>query len=440
MNNARYSDNEHKGTLSRSGSRRDSSPPVMLAALREAEVAYWNASGGDHLDRRFQSAQSTQFTRRQAIRGALWAFSAGLAATLLAGCTGSNAQSPSAAVPPPEVPVHRVIARPVPVQFEFTGQSAASHQVDVRARVGGYVVNVPYAEGEFVEAGTLLFEIDSRAYVAVHAKAEAEVARAKAAFKLARQELERAERLAAGDAIAVEELQRRRTDAETAGALLAGAIAQREAAALDVEFTKVKAPVAGRVSRSLVRPGNLISGGDDSGTLLTTLVATTPLHVLFNVDEPAYRQLTDLRTIGTSLRAEVTLGGQGPSADGKLDYLAPSIDGRSGTAQARVILPNPDGRLAPGMFARVTVIADTPEPRLLIPETAIGARQGTRYVLVVNQDNQVTARTVVLGERHGNDRVVTGGLAPGETLVINGLQRIHPDMTVQPVEAAIAAN
>jgi membrane fusion protein, gold/copper resistance efflux system len=202
----------------------------------------------------------------------------------------------------------------------------------------------------------------------------------------------------------------------------------------------VKAPVAGRVSRSLVRPGNLISGGDANGTLLTTLVATTPLHVLFNVDEPAYRHLTDLLTFGTPLRAEVRIGDQGPFADGKLDYLAPSIDGRSGTAQARLILPNPDGRLAPGMFARVTVFADTEEPRLLVPESAIGARQDTRFVLVVNPDNQVVERTVVLGERRGNNRVVTSGLAAGESIVVNGLQRVRSGMTVQPVEAALAAN
>jgi RND family efflux transporter MFP subunit len=363
-----------------------------------------------------------------------------LATILLTGCTRSSAQPPPDSAPPPEVSVRRIADQPVPLRFEFTGQSVSSHQVDVRARVAGYVINAPYTEGEFVEAGTLLFEIDPRPYLAAQARAEAEVARATAAIKLARQELERAERLAANDAIATEELQRRRTEVETAGALLAAAIAQREAAALDVEFTKVKAPVAGRVARSLVRPGNLISGGDASGTLLTTLVATTPLHVLFNVDEPAYRQLTDLLTFGTSLRAQVTIGGQGPSADGKLDYLAPSIDGRSGTAQARVILPNPDGRLAPGMFARVTVLADTPEPRLLVPETAIGARQGNRFVLVVNQDNRVVERTVVLGERRGNDRVVTDGLASGESIVVNGLQRIRPGMTVQPVEAALTAN
>lgn len=371
----------------------------------------------------------------------LWFAGAMLAAaTLLTGCTGSIAQTPADSPPPPEVPVRRVVEQPVPFRVEFTGQSAASHHVDVRARVSGYVVQVPYPEGEPVPAGTLLFEIDPRPFVAVHARAEAEVARAQAAVKLARQELERAERLAAGDAIALEELQRRRTDLETAGASLAAAVAQREAAALDVEFTRVKAPVAGRVSRSLVRPGNLISGGDAGGTLLATLVVSTPLHVLFNVDEPAYRQLAGLLASGAVLRAEVTLGGETRPAEGVLDYLAPSLDGGSGTAQARVVLPNPDGRLAPGMFARVTVIADTPEPRVLIPEIAIGARQGTRYVLVVDQENKITHRPVVLGERRGAERVVAQGLVSGEAIVVNGLQRLRPGMTVQPVDAALAAH
>jgi RND family efflux transporter MFP subunit len=365
--------------------------------------------------------------------------SAALAATLLIGCSGSNAQTTPVDPLPPEVSVRQISGRPVPLRFEFTGQSAASHQVDLRARVGGYVINVPYAEGTLVEAGTLLFEIDPRPYLAVHAGANAEVERATAALKLAQQELARADRLAANDAIAVEELQRRRTDVETASAAVAAAIAQREAAALDVEFTKVKAPVAGRVSRSLVRPGNLISGGDASGTLLATLVKTTPLHVLFQVDEPAYRQLKDLQGSGTPLRAEVNIGEE-RSLEGTLDYLAPAVDGRSGTAQARVILPNSDGRLAPGMFARVTVVAETREPRLLVPETAIGALQGSRYVLIVDKDNKVTHRPVVLGERRGSERMVASGLESGERIVVNGLQRIRPGMTVQPVEAAIAAN
>lgn len=359
---------------------------------------------------------------------------------MLAGCTKSKAQTPAGEALPPQVAVRRVGVQPIPQRFEFTGHTAASHQVDVRARVGGYVVQAPFQEGTSVGAGTLLFEIDPRPFLAVQAKAEGELARAQADVSLARQELARAERLAASDAIAVEELERRRSDLRTAGASLAAARAQREAAALDVEFSKVRAPLAGRVSRALVRPGNLVSGGDASGTLLTTLVATTPLHVHFTVDESAYQRLTDLLADGTTLYAEVRLGTSESVATGSLDYLAPMLDVRSGTAQARAVLANLDGRLVPGLFARVTLVAESRQPRLLVPETAIGAHQGNRYVLVVGENNQVEHRAVALGERRGDDRVVTDGLAAGEAIVVSGLHRVRPGMIVQPVEASLAAH
>lgn len=440
MKTAPYLENERTGGLPARLGRPADSSREMLMALREAESIHWQTTGGDFLSSAYQNSGAK---RRHAGWGStrlgLLAF-AGVSVTLLTGCSGSNAMSPAAPVPPPEALVRRVAERPIPLRFEFTGQSAASHQVEVRARVEGSIIHVPYAEGEFVEADTLLFEIDPRPYMAVHARTEAEVARAQAAVHLARQELKRAERLATSDAIAVEELERRQTDVETAGASLAAATAQREAAALDVEFTKVKAPVAGRVSRALVKPGNLVSGGDANGTLLTTLVAVSPLHVLFSIDEPAYQQLTDLLTFGTPMRAELKLGNSDRTVDGKLDYLAPAIDARSGTAQARLVVANPDGRLVPGLFARVTVVVEVKEPRVLVPETAVGAQQGTRYVFVVGRDHKVEHRQVALGERRGNDRVIASGLQSGESIVINGLQRVRPGMTVRPVEDSLASN
>lgn len=365
---------------------------------------------------------------------------AGGAALLLAGCSGSKAELSAIPPTPPEVPVRKVAEQAVPDRMEFTGQTASAHQVDFRARVGGYVVNVPYTEGQFVAADTLLFEIDPRPFAAVLARAEAEVARTKAAVRLARQELERAERLAQQDAIALEELERRRTDLETAGAALASAVAQKEGAALDMEFTRVKTPVSGRVGRALVKPGNLISGGDANGTLLTTLVTVDPLHVLFTVDEPAHRRLSALRAAGETIRAEVRLGDDPGSMDGTLDYLAPALDARSGTGQARLVVNNTDGRLSPGLFARITVIAQSDQPRVLVPETALGALQGSRYVLVVGEDNTLVHRPVLLGERRGSERIITHGLSTGESIVVNGLQRVRPGMSVQPVEVALASN
>ncbi len=409
----------------------------LLAIIREAELAHWQSTGGDFLGRAHRPRIFHGNSRGWQIGRFKWAAIVGLATALFATNPRINAEPATSEAPP--VPVRRVTEQQLPLQFEFTGHASAAHQVEVRARVGGYVINAPFREGEQVTAGTLLFEIDPRPFIARQAQADAEVARAKAAVSLARQELARAERLAATDAIATEELERQRSEAETAAAALAAAIAAREAAALDVEFAKVKAPIVGRVSRALVKPGNLVSGGDANGTVLTTLVSVNPLHVLFNIDEPAYEQLTALRNAGRTLSADLRLGSSDTVISGRLDYLAPSLDVRTGTAQARVVVDNANGQLAPGLFARVTVKAENDQPRLLVPESAIGAQQGSRYVLVVGKDNKLEQRNIVLGERRGSDRVVTDGLTTGESIVVNGLQRVRPGMIVQPVEATLAS-
>jgi RND family efflux transporter MFP subunit len=365
--------------------------------------------------------------------------SALVAVSFLAGCTkpAGGAGVGNARAIAVEVPVQRVSARELPLRFDFTGHTIAEHEVEVRPRVGGLVTRVPFEEGAVVKAGTVLFELDDRPFVAAKAKADAEVARAQAAAQLALQELSRAKTLATTEAISVEELERRQNDAKAAEALLAAAIAQSEAAALDVEFTRITAPVSGRVGRALVKPGNLVAPGGGNGTLLTTLVTLNPMHVLFNLDEPGFQLLSQLRAAGTELRAELKIGQD--AFTGKIDYIAPMLDPRSGTAQARALVPNVNGRLAPGQFARVTVIAETQQPRLLVPETAIGAQQGFRFVLVVDEQNTVKQRTVSLGERLGSDRFVVAGLSAGESVVVNGLHRVRPGMTVQPIASPLAS-
>jgi RND family efflux transporter MFP subunit len=362
-----------------------------------------------------------------------------VAVGFLAGCTkpagGTGAENTKALAV--EVPVQRVSARELPLRFDFTGHTIAEHEVEVRPRVGGLVTRAPFEEGAVVKAGTVLFELDDRPFVAAKAKADAEVARTQAAAQLALQELSRAKILAKTEAISVEELERRQNDAKAAEALLAAAIAQSEAAALDVEFTRITAPVSGRVGRALVKPGNLVAPGGGNGTLLTTLVTLNPMHVLFNLDEPGFQLLSQLRAAGTELRAELKIGQD--SLTGKIDYIAPMLDPRSGTAQARALVPNVNGRLAPGQFARVTVIAETQQPRVLVPETAIGAQQGFRFVLLVDEQNTVKQRTVSLGERLGSERFVVAGLSAGESIVVNGLHRVRPGMTVQPIASPLAS-
>lgn len=407
---------------------RISKPPVQLASNHERPVISPDMLG-------VRSPKG----RRPMV---LWlsAFMAAAAITV-SGCSkSSNLTTVTGNPAAPEVPVQRVVEKAIPLRFEFTGHTIAAHQVDARARVGGYVINASFGEGDFVKAGTLLFEIDPRPFTAIHAKAEAEVALAKAAADLARQELARAERLGQTDAIAVEELERKRTALETAGAAFSAAIAQREAAALDVEFTKVKAPVDGLIGRALVKPGNLVSGGDANGTLLTTLVTVSPMHVLFNLDESAHQQLKALRATGKTLAAELKLGHSDEIWAGHFDYLAPTLDARSGTAQARVVVANADGRLSPGLFVRVAVLAETEQARVIVPESAIGAFQGSRFVLVVDEHNKLAHRQVSLGERRGAERLVLAGLSAGESIVVNGLQRVRPGMTVQPVQTPLPSN
>src|SRR5688500_18065382 len=309
---------------------------------------------------------------------------------LLSGC--SKPSSTGGVPPTPEVQVRKVAEKTIPARLEFTGHLTAVHHIDIRSRVSGYVIKASFAEGSLVRSGELLFEIDPRPFDAKHEEAKGEVARGKANVELAKQEFVRAERLAQQDAIATEELQRRSADLEALTAALAAANAKEAGAALDLEFTRVKAPVSGRVGRALVKGGNLIAGGDANGTLLTTLVTENPMHVLFNVDEPSYRQIMALRAAGKSVAAEVRLADGEPPIVGTIDYVSNSLDSRSGTAQARAVVDNPQGVLAPGLFARVTIVAETDQLRLLIPETAIGAEQGSRYVLALNQDNKLTYR------------------------------------------------
>ena len=397
-------------------------------------------AAGERTAQRAEHEKQANLTRSRAPRY-FWpiALAAGLL-PLVTGCSKGKANPSTAAknMPIPEVQVRNVAERQLPLRMEFTGQLIASHQVEVRARVSGYVVNAPFVEGSLVRAGELLFEIDPRPYIAKYEEAKAEATRAQATAELARQEFARAERLSQQDAIAKEEVERRKADLESASAALAAATARQAAAGLDVEFTRVEAPVAGRVGRALVKPGNLISGGGAGATLLTTLVTVSPMHVLFHLDEPSYQQITAIRAAGKSVSAEVRLG-QDTAVTGAIDYVGNMLDPRSGSAQARALIENPTGEFAPGLFARVTVYAAADHPRVLVPEAAVGAEQGSRYVFVVDQENKLAHRRVVLGERRGEERMVIDGLAAGERIVINGLQRVRPGMTVRPIENRLAS-
>jgi len=346
---------------------------------------------------------------------------------------------------PPEVTVAHPLAQSITDWDEYTGRLAAVDSVEVRARVSGYLKSVHFEDGAIVEDGDLLFVIDPRPYQAALDEAQAQVTRARVQLELATNDLERAERLFRSRAVSEEELDSRTQQKREAEASLQAAQAAVAATRLDLEFTSVSAPIAGRIGRKLVTEGNLVSGGSANSTLLTTIVSLDPIHVYFTADEKAYlayQRLAGLgsrpssRDVANPVRMQVA-GEQGFPREGKMDFVDNRVDESTGTMQGRAIFPNPDGLLTPGLFAQVQLLGEGPYDALMVPDAAIGADQATRYVYVLGQGNQLERRDIVPGRAIGRLRIVKSGLEADDRVVISGLQRIRPGLEVRPVEGAI---
>lgn len=362
---------------------------------------------------------------------------------LLAACGGGP--PPPAAPPPPEVTVATPLAREITDWDEFTGRLTAVESVEVRARVSGYVQQVHFAEGAMVEAGELLLEIDPRPFRATVARAEAEVAAAGARLDLARSEEQRAGELARERLISDQELENRRQRRAEAEALLEAARAWRRAAELDLEFSQVRSPIKGRIGRRLVTEGNLVRGGDNEPTLITTIVSLDPIHVYVSADEQAYLRFLRMARDGTrpSVREVATparlrlADEQGWPHQGFVDFVDNQLDRASGTIQGRAVFPNPDGVLTPGLFGVLQVRGAGPYPALLVPDSALGTDLARRIVWVVGEDNLPIAREVTPGRLVGTLRVITTGLSAQDRVVINGMARIRPGQPVTPVPGTI---
>ena len=354
--------------------------------------------------------------------------------------SGCKEALPSAApAKPPSVPVAQVIVRPVTPYVEFTGSLAAVKRVELRPRVAGYIQDVSVPEGRFVEKGRALFLIDPRVFQAALNAATARLRQAEAASVLAQAEHARAEQLFAQKIVA-----RDRVDTATA-ALNAGkaqvdaAKAALDAAQLDLSFSRVTAPISGRVGQALVTEGNYVASGV---TPLTTIVSIDPLHVYFDVDERTYlRSLAAGRTNATSSGSQAAkvmvalLTDKTYSRPGRVDFLANTSDRGTGTVRIRAVVDNPDGQLTPGLFAKVKLETGAPQARVLVSDQSIGTDQGTRYVLVVGKDDKTEYRPVELGQVVDGLRVIEQGLKPGERIVVKGL--VRPGMQVTPQSAAI---
>lgn len=360
---------------------------------------------------------------------------------LLTGC-GGNAPPP---LPPPQVTVAAPLVRKITDWDEYTGRLAAVESVEIRARVTGYLQSVHFQDGVLVKRGDLLFVIDPRPYEAALNEARANHQRARVQRAAAARDLERGMGLAASRVIAERDLDALNSTKLAADAALEAAAAAEESAALNLAFTRITAPISGRVGRKLVTVGNLVTGEGNDTTLLTTLVSVDPIHVYFSADERAFLRYTRLaeqgirpssRTVANPVRLQLA-DEQGFPHEGVMDFVDNRVDDATGTMQGRAVFPNPGGDLTPGLFGRIQLLGEGPYEALILPDQAIGTDQVQRLVYVVGADNVVTARPVTLGRSLGALRVVRSGLEPTDRVVINGIQKVRPGAVVAPVEGRI---
>jgi len=370
-----------------------------------------------------------------------------LLAVSLSGC--GDKPPPQAASAAPPVTVAQPTKRTVTDWDEFTGRFDAVEEVQVRARVGGFVTSVEFRDGAFVNTGDLLYVIDSRPFEAVAEQADGQVSDARARAELAKRELDRALTLNQTQAVSDSIVDQRRQALQAAKAAEMQAEGLLKAAQLNIEFSHVIAPIGGRVSRHLVSVGNLVSGSDNGGnaTLLTSIVSLDPIYVYFDMDEATYLKYNRLYFEGKRPSSrenpnpvQVTLTGETkPSHDGKMDFLDNRLDVSTGTLRSRAVIPNRDFSILPGQFGRVRLIGSAPYEALLLPDTAIATDQSRKIVFVVKDDDTVEAKPVVLGPLDGGLRVIREGLKAEDRVIVDGLQRARVGAKVSPHPAQAPA-
>ncbi len=368
----------------------------------------------------------------------------GFVAILLTGC-GANAapQQP----PPPTVTVAPVEQRELVEWDEFTGRTEPVESVEVRPRVSGYIQEVRFQSGQLVKKGDVLFVIDPRWHQAAFNNLEAEADRASVLLENAKREAGRASDLLANKAISTEESDARVARFQEAKAALLAAQAARDSAKLDLDYTQVRAPIDGRVSRALLTEGNYVSGGPGSASLLTTLVSVNPVYVYADVDEDsllkfnAVVQAGKMETNGKGqIPIELQLADEtGFPHRGHIESFDNRVDPNTGSILLRAVFSNEDGRIMPGLFARIRVPLSERHAALLVSERAIGTDQAQKYVLTLTASNTVAYTAVKLGPAVEGRRIVRSGLLPGEKIIVNGMERIRPGMPVTP-QAQVAAS
>ncbi|NYT44800.1 efflux RND transporter periplasmic adaptor subunit [Alcaligenaceae bacterium] len=371
----------------------------------------------------------------------------GVAVALLAGAAtafkvyaDAEPSSLPSSSPVAAVEVATVAARDMVDWREYAGRLEAVDRVAVRPLVSGTLVGVHFADGALVEAGDLLFTIDPRPYEAAVDQAKAALTAAKARVSYTASDVARAQRLLANNATAKRDVDEKRNAARVAAADLQAAQARLESAQLDLEHTRITAPISGRMSRAEVTEGNVVAAGPAAAPL-ATLVSVARMYASFELDEPTFLASVSQARMGQA-RVPVLLGLTGEAGyprSGELASVDNVLDPASGTIRVRAVFDNPDGSLVPGLFARIKLGSSAARPAILIDEKAIGTDQNKRFVVVVDEHNKTAYREVHLGATQEGQRVVEAGLRAGERIVVNGLQRIRPGDPVRPLPALASA-
>jgi RND family efflux transporter MFP subunit len=370
----------------------------------------------------------------------------------MSGCARPPMEAPP--MTPPTIQVSYPIEQEITDYVDFTGRTAAVDSVEVRARVWGYLDKVNFKEGALVKKGDELFKIDPRTYQAALNQAEGNLASMEARLKRQEADYARAQRLIKNSALSREDYDKIEGDRQESLASLTALRAAVQQAKLDLEFTRVVAPVNGRVGRALVTEGNMIQSGQLGGTLLTTIMSVDPMYVYFDMDERTVLRVQQLARDTKTVKEEAppTNGKNGSlwlvphgvpvflglanqtgfPHEGTIDFVDNQINPKTGTLRVRGVFPNKDESLTPGLFGRVRVPLGNPHQAVLVSDRAIDADQGQKILYVVDKDHKVTSRPIRVGGRHGRLRVIEEGLKPGELVVVNGLQQIRPGVVIDP--------
>lgn len=364
-----------------------------------------------------------------------------LCVAAISGCAPGAAQPPAMpAMPPPEVLIGRPVRKSITDYEDTTGRVEAVKTVELRSRVTGYLQKINFKEGSAVKTGDVLFEIDPRPYQAELTRAEAAVTQSESRLNRMSADLERANVMRSRNVIGLEEFDKITGDRNEAASAVKVAKAARDLAMLNVDYTKVRSPIDGVVSRQHLDVGNLVKADD---TLLTVIVSLNPMYAWFSVDERTLlrlRRMVDAGKLPASpeeAKMTILMGladEEGFPHTGVMNFVDNRLDSGTGTLVMRAQIPNPRGILSPGLFVRVRVPLGEPHPVLLIPEEAIGTDQGRKFVYIVDAENKVGYRPIKVGKLHDGLRVVESGLTGDERIVIDGLQRVRPGAAVNPKE------